>query len=201
MRSTRIIRSSTVLVTAVGLAAVLVGGILAAQLAGSGDPEALVSAIGEDRATKVADIAAEPGHQARSVFVQTTSTGHVCLWDAPSATSPARQGGCNSAEDPLGGRELSVSFAYDGGPAPSTVTDARLIGLGAADVADVEVLMSDGTRRTMHLRTVRVGMDEYRAFGYRFKRADLRRGVGPTAVIAFDASGAEIDRQTTGFTG
>jgi hypothetical protein len=35
--------------------------------------------------------------------------------------------------------------------------------------------------------------------GFRFKRADLRRGVTPTAVVVLDAAGNERDRQATGF--
>jgi hypothetical protein len=61
--------------------------------------------------------------------------------------------------------------------------------------------MSDGTRREMRLWKARVGDDDFQAFGYRFKKADLRRGVAPTAVVALDAGGREIDRQPTGFTG
>lgn len=182
-------------------AGVLAGGVIAARFNAFENPERLANAVDDDPLVLAADIPAADGAGRHSMFVQETSTGHLCIWDTPSADRRLKQGGCNPASDPLGGRPLSVSLAYDGGPSAATVRDARLIGLGAADVADVEVLMSDGTRRTMHLRTVRVGTDEYHAFGYRFKHADLRRGVRPTAVIAFGASGAEIDRQTTGFAG
>lgn len=198
---TRKTTSSVLLLAIAALAAVLAGGVLAAQLSGSGDPDGLVSAIGEEPVAKIADIAAEPGLSARGVFVQRTSTGHLCLWDSPSATSRARQGGCNSADDPLGGRELVISFAYDGGPDARNVRDARLIGIASARVAQVSVLMSDGTQREISLRTANVAGDDYRAFGYRIKRADLRRNVTPKAVVAVDSSGREIDRQATGFAG
>jgi hypothetical protein len=39
------------------------------------------------------------------------------------------------------------------------------------------------------------------AFGHRFSRGELRRGVTPVAVVAFDQNGNEIDRQETGFGG
>ncbi len=35
----------------------------------------------------------------------------------------------------------------------------------------------------------------------RFKKADLRRGIAPVAVVALDKAGQEIDRQPTGFAG
>ena len=44
----------------------------------------------------------------------------------------------------------------------------------------------------------KVGADEFQAFAYRFKKVDLRNGVGPTAIVAYDAGGAEIGRQPTG---
>ena len=183
------------------LAAVLAGGVVAAQFRGFDDPEKLFAAIREDPLVRVADIAAAGDAPSRGVFVQVTSTGHFCLWDAPSADSRRRQGGCNSADDPLGGRPLSISFAYEGGPAVADVRDARLVGLAAADVAAVSVVMSDGTRRGITLRKASVGADQYLAFGYRVSQGDLRRGVTPMAVLAFSGNGAEIDRQATGLTG
>ena len=94
-----------------------------------------------------------------------------------------------------------VSFAYDGGPAPADVRDARLIGLASSDVAEVQVLMSNGARHKMPLRSAYIGDEEYRAFGHRINRAALRGGIGPTAVLALSKGGAEIDRQGTGFAG
>ena len=48
------------------------------------------------------------------------------------------------------------------------------------------------------VKKARVGADEFKAFGYRFRKSDLESGNGPVAVVAFAASGAEIARQTTG---
>ena len=183
------------------VAGALAGGVVASQLRGFDDPEGLFAAIREDPVVHVADIPAAGGAPGHGVFAQVTSTGHFCLWDAPSASSRQRQGGCNSLEDPLGGRVLSASLAYDGGPAAGDVSDARLIGLAAATVAGVQVLMSDGTRREVHLQKASLGGESFKAFGFRFKRADLRRGIGPTAVLAVDETGHEIDRQPTGFAG
>lgn len=178
---------------------VFAGAVIASQLQGSGVSPGLETAIRTEPLLKVLDIPAAGGLAKRGVFVQPTTAGFLCLWDAPSATSLARQGGCNQADDPFGGRQLFLSLAYDGGPEARDVKDARLIGLVAPMVADAQVLMSDGSRRTVPLQTESVGGDTYRAFGYRFKSADLRNGVTPSAVIALNSNGAEIDRQATGF--
>lgn len=183
------------------VAGVLAGGVVASQFSWLDDPETFSAAVRDDEMVRVADIEATADFPGRGVFVQATSTGHLCLWDAPSASSSKRQGGCNRADDPLGGRKVIISFAYDGGPEPENVRDARLIGLVSSDVTDVQVLMSDGARRKLSLRKASIGDEEYRAFGHRIKKADLRRGIGPTAVLALSKDGAEIDRQATGFAG
>jgi len=180
--------------------AILASSVVAGQFRAP-DPEAFHAGLATGEITRVADIAAGDGKPARGVFVQATDTGQLCLWDAPSASSQQRQGGCNSVDDPLGGSALSASLAYQGGPAVEDVQDARLIGLVSRDVATVQVLMSDGTQRDVRLRKATLGSNEYGAFGYRFKKSDLRGGVGPTAVIARAASGDEIARQPTGIGG
>jgi hypothetical protein len=145
------------------------------------------------------DIAAGNGLPARGVFAQITSIGQFCLWDAPSSSSKAKGGGCNPVDDPLGGHPLSASFAYDGGPAPADVKDARLIGLVASNVARVEVVMGDGSRLKLMLRHVPEPVGDFFVFAHRFGRGQLAHGVTPTAVVALDADGNEIDRQATGF--
>lgn len=194
-------RRWAVLVVAAVVAGVLAGGVVASQFSWLDDPETFGEAVETGQLMRVADIGATADSPGRGVFVQRTSTGHLCLWDAPSATSSKRLGGCNSADDPLGGRKLMVSFAYDGGPAPADVRDARLVGLVSSDVAEVQVLMSNGARLKMPLRNASIGDEEYRAFGHRINKADLRGGNGPTAVLALSKGGAEIDRQATGFAG
>jgi len=134
----------------------------------------------------------------RGVFAQFTSTGHFCLSDAPLDSPQMGGGGCNAADDPLGGTSISASLAYDGGPAIAGVKDARVIGLASAEVASIDVLMTDGTSRSVKLKKAKVGSDELQVFGYRFKKADLKRGLGPTAIVALDADGVEIGRQPTG---
>jgi hypothetical protein len=84
------------------------------------------------------------------------------------------------------------------------VREARVFGLASSAVARVQVLMSDATRRDVPIRetaALGIGGTAYASFAYRFGARDLARGVGPVAVIALDAQGAEIDRQTTGFGG
>jgi hypothetical protein len=191
-----------VLVAVLAAGGTFAGAVIASQFGGRGPgPEGLQAAIRTDPVFEVAEIPAEGGLGKRGVFVQPTSAGFVCLWDASNATSRARLGGCNDEDDPFNGQKLFVSLAYEGGPAVAEVKDARLIGLVPLEVAGVDVLMSDGTRRAMPLRTVSVRGAAYRAFGYRFNRADLRAGVAPTTVVALDAAGREIDRQATGFSG
>jgi hypothetical protein len=197
-------RPLIVLVGVLAIVGIAAGGVVAAQLGPSPDVAELQAAIEKDALVRVVDIPASSTAPARGVFVQFTSTGHLCLWEAPSATSRERGGGCNSADDPLAGRELTVSLGYDGGPSINAVSDARLMGLVSARVAAVQVLMSDGTRRNVPLRRVPVVSLQgsgYSVFGYRFPRMDFERRIGPTAVVALDASGKEIDRQTTGFGG
>jgi hypothetical protein len=187
-----------VVVLAAGLSA---GGVVASQLRADAVVEELEASTAGDQLMRIADIAAADGHAGRGVFAQSTSTGFFCLWDAPSAGALNRQGGCNSIDDPLGGRQMFISFAYEGGPAAADVKDARLIGLAADDVSSVAVVMDDGTRRAMKLRKAMIESRAYSAFGHRFSRGELRRGVTPVAVVAFDQNGNEIDRQETGFGG
>jgi hypothetical protein len=183
------------------LALLLTGGVVAAQLRPFESPEVFDSALRNSEMVRVADITSADGKPARGVFVQRTPTGLFCLTDAESAGDVSRGGGCNAAAEPLGGEEVFISFAYEGGPALADVRDARLIGLASLEVSAVDVLMNDASRRRVRLRDAKIGGEAYRAFGYRFKKSDLRRGASPTAVIALDKTGREIDRQPTGFGG
>ncbi len=185
--------------TAVGLGLVLacaLGSAVAASRIDDGSD--LAAAIDQDLLIRVADIPAAEGAPGAGVYVQKTRTGHLCVWEAPSVTSRERGGGCNTADDPLNGRPMSFTLSYDGGPAVADVKSASLFGLVDGDVAQARVLMSDGTPREIRLSKADVPGTEFRAFGFRFKKGDLRRGITPTAVIAIDANGAELDRQATG---
>jgi len=185
-----------------GLAALVFAGVvIGSKLVAPPDVASLDAATENAPMIPLAQIDAANGKPARGVFAQITATGQFCMWDAPSAGSPAKLGGCNPAEDPLGGRRLSASLAYEGGPSTQAVSDARLIGIADRNVSSVAVLLSDGRRLEMHLRAVNVDNGTYRVFAYRFRRHDLQGGVGPVAVVALDASGAEVDRQPTGFGG
>jgi hypothetical protein len=162
------------------------------------DGSDLAAAIDQDSLVRVADIPATEGAPGQGVYVQKTRTGHLCVRETPSVKSRERGGGCNTADDPLNGRPLSFTLSYDGGPAVADVKSASLFGLVDGDVAQAQVLMSDGTQREIHLSKADVPGTEFRAFGFRFKKSVLRRGITPTAVIAIDANGAELDRQATG---
>jgi hypothetical protein len=198
-------RRSIVVLAVALVGGVLVGSVIAAQRGGDSalDVASLQAAIATEPMTKVADVAGSDDSSARGVYVQELDTGqgHLCVWDAPSAASRERQGGCNSIDEPLGGSAVSANLAYDGGPAIEGVRDARLTGLAASNVASVVVLMSDGSQRSVHLKKAKLKAGDFFAFGYRFKKADLRKGVGPIAVIAQDAYGGEIARQPTGIGG
>jgi hypothetical protein len=181
------------------LGVVIAGSVAGAVVAGQfDDGSQLSAAIEESELVKVADIPSSDGAPAKGVYVQLTRTGHLCVWESVSATSRERGGGCNTVDDPLNGQALSFTLSYDGGPAVADVRTATLFGLATPQVARAAVLMSDQSRHDVRLRDVRIGETDYRAFGYRLKRTDLKKGIGPIAVIALDASGAEIGRQTTG---
>ena len=185
-------------------AAVGLGVVLACALAGVvvasriDDGSDLAAAIDQDPLVRVADIPAAEGSTGKGVYVQRTRTGHLCVWEAPSATSRQRGGGCNTADDPLNGRPLSFTLSYDGGPVAADVKSASLFGLVDSDVARASVLMSDGSQREIRIQRAEVPGTEFRAFGFRFKKDDLREGITPIAVVAIDANGAELDRQETG---
>jgi hypothetical protein len=203
MPRARVARKWILLVTGVVAGGILASAVVAARFAG-GEHENLMAAAAEEPVVRVAEFEPSAGLPARGVFVQSTSTGHLCLWDAPVASPRARQGGCNRSDDPLGGRKMFISLSYEGGPAAEQVSDARLIGLVGREVASVQVLMTNGSVRTVPLKravAVSSAAGSFRAFGYRFTAADLKRHLGPTAVLALDASGRELERQTTGFGG
>jgi hypothetical protein len=191
--------------TALGIGVLVVAGlsagvVVAGQFAPFGDSVALEEKLRSEPMTRVADIPGEGPSPARGVYVQETSD-YFCYWDAPSATSPIRQGGCNAANEPLGGRPMAASLAYEGGPSARSVTDARIVGLAESTIATIKIVMSDGSARKVALRSAKVGDDEFRAFGYRIRHRDLREGLGPIAVVALDANGIEVHRQPTGFAG
>jgi hypothetical protein len=182
---------------------IVAAGILASSVIAGGmvwfdDASRLETALADAPPSKLVEIPSSDGRAARGVFAQVTSTGHLCLSDAPLAAPELGGGGCNAADDPLAGGELSASLAYEGGPSIEDVKDARVIGLASLDVMSVRVEMSDGSSRDIKLKNADIGSDEFLAFGYRVKKSDLKRGIGPVAVIAVGPNGVELDRQTTG---
>jgi hypothetical protein len=190
-------RTLIVLAVTVVASAALVGGVVAGGFDWSGSSDGLEAALAESPPTRIADIPAADGLSARGVFAQITPTGQFCLFDAPLEAPTTGGGGCNPADDALGGEPLRASLAYDGGPAIESVRDARLIGLATGSVASVRIVMSDGSSRGVRLKRSTVGRD-LQVFGFRLRKSDLKKGIGPIAVVALDASGNEIGRQTTG---
>ena len=187
---------------AILVGAVLVGGLVAAAVVTArGGPtasDALELAIASEPLVKVTDLPSADGVEARGLFIQRTSVGYLCVWDAPNEKSKLRQGQCNPTDDLFGDRAVFASLAYEGGPAIEAVKDARLVGVVPAGAAGVAVLMSHASRRELKLKRLSGGTSDIRAFGYRFKKADLKRGIGPTAIVAYDAAGNELGRQPTG---
>jgi len=187
---------------AVCVAGLALGGIASGLHRAAGTPSA-VPDVRADSSTvaQVAQFAPEGGRPARQVVLQRTPDGYLCVWDSPDGTVEHGVGGCNPAADPLAGHKLFVSLAYDGGPAISSVHDARLSGLTAIDVASARLVLTDGSTRPILLspRSTRaLAGKDYRPFAYRVPRADLERGIGPAAVLALDAHGKVLDRQATG---
>jgi hypothetical protein len=189
----------TGLAVALGLA---FGGMASGVFRTAGTPSAtpdIRSRAGE--LVPVATFPSETGSPDRQVVLQPTADGYLCIWDSPDGTAEHGVGGCNPASNPLGGRKLFVSLTYDGGPALSTVRDARLSGIAAPEVASARLVMTDGTTRTILLArpsTRAVAGTDYRSFAYRVRQADLVRGVSPAALLAYDGTGSVIDRQATG---
>src|SRR5262245_66335985 len=198
MKVSRIGRRGVVVAACAIAASAIVGSVVAAQRGGMPTVEGLRAAIATAPMVKVADIPGDGREPQHGVFVQELDTGHLCVWDAPSASSRQRQGGCNSIDDPLGGSIISASLAYDGGPAIADVREARLSGIAESGVTTIAVLMSDGSRRDVRVKEAHLRSGTYVAFGYRVKRSDLRHGIGPVAVVAFDVKGRELGRQQTG---
>ncbi len=145
----------------------------------------------------VADIAAGDGMPVAVCSCRSTERAVSASGRRPSASSQQRQGGCNSVDDPLG-RQRALGeprlrwWARGRGRAGRAAHRA-----GSRDVATVQVLMSDGTqRRDAPRKDDQLESDEYRAFGYRFKKVGPRGGVGPTAVDLYGSSDGRRDRET-----
>lgn len=160
------------------------------QKAADALPAAAIRFLHPGESRRVAEFTTSAG-AARAVFVNRSSdNSQICVWDTDVATGE-QSGGCNPATDAFAGHALTMSLAYDGGPALTAVRDARIVGLVADAVASVEVAYSDGTAR----RTL---ITKDRAFAAVVPTWLLRKGVGPVAVIARDKAGAVLDRQATG---
>jgi hypothetical protein len=146
----------------------------------------------------VAAFPSQAGRPDMNVLLSRLSDGSYCLDDAAIGEKAGSGGACNPANDPLAGKPFSVVFAYEGGPTASSVKDARLYGLAAAEVGTLEVTMSDGSTSQLHLSAREVGGTPFRAYAYRVSTSDLRSDITPVTVIARDGAGAELARQATG---
>jgi hypothetical protein len=190
---------------AAAVAAVLAASVAVIAVAASGESPAAFDrpATAGDRLPPAAAAFLHPGASRRvatfttaggaghTVFVDRSADGsQVCVWDADDATG-AQSGGCNPAAGFFGGHALTVSLAYDGGPEPETVREARIVGLVTDAVASIEVVYADGSVR-------RAPITPDRAYAHTVPQGLLRRGAVPVAVVARDATGAVLERQATG---
>ena len=110
MRRSRIVRRAVIVVATVVTAGVVVGGVIAGRIEWADRGARLDAALVEAESIQLVDIPAADGLPARGVFAQVTSTGHFCLSDAPLASPRMGGGGCNPADDPLGGSSISASL-------------------------------------------------------------------------------------------
>jgi hypothetical protein len=141
----------------------------------------------------VASFKAANGQSHQAVLGLSGDSSKLCLLDVNLDTHD-ENGGCNPSSDFFGGgHELMISLSFDGGPALRSVRNARIVGIVSSEVASVAVLDSAGA-------ITPVALTADRAFAFITGASDLARGIEPEAVIAYDASGHEIDRQQTGIT-
>jgi hypothetical protein len=127
----------------------------------------------------------------RGLFVTKTKDGTMtCIWDT-DLFNGRKGGGCNPSGDFFAGSAFAMSLEYGGGPDVSGVTDARIVGVVTDEVGKIEVVNSSGVSR-------RIALTPDRAFAYIVPPGELKRGVGPEAVVAYNREGDVIDRQITG---
>jgi hypothetical protein len=132
-----------------------------------------------------------------AAFIQKDGAGNVCLVSGASGAGE-RSGGCNPASNPLGGHKLLALFTFEGGPSLASVSEGRIAGLAAPGVASVSIVMSDGTTRALQLadrRTDRLMNANYRTFGVRLSDRDFQVGIGPSAVVAYNAAGHIVGQE------
>jgi len=91
-----------------------------------------------------------------------------------------------------------LMFSFSGGPQIQAVKEARLYGLADSTVDRLDTVMSDGSVEPLRMTPNAVAGTPYRAFAARVSPGALKAGVSPVAVVAYDASGAELARQETG---
>ncbi len=84
---------------------------------------------------------------------------------------------------------VSRRLAYDGGPAASSIANARLVGVVTEAVSNLDVIYSSG-------RHALLAISADRDFAYVVPDDYLKSGIEPIAVAAYDGSGTEIDRQS-----
>jgi hypothetical protein len=93
-------RRATLVAGAFVTAGVLAGGVVAGRSVWSDDAARLDAALAEETPTKLVQIPSSEGLPERGVFVQVTSTGDLCLSDAPLTAPQTGGGGCNPIDDP-----------------------------------------------------------------------------------------------------
>ena len=183
-----------------GFAAVVGVAAVCGVLAGSVFGRSAASSTGPSAAVASVQVASYSSDSKYGAWITRTADGKACLLDGPKVGAGAG-GGCNPRGSALAGRQELALFSFEGGPALGSITGARVVGLVTARVSRIAVVFSDGSTRNLPLvdrHTDRVLPANYRVFAAEFDVAALRAGVAPRDIVAFAASGKELQRQDIG---
>jgi hypothetical protein len=103
-------------------------------------------------------------------------------------------GGCNPAGSFFAGKPFVVSLGYEGGPEPASVSEAVVTGVVSDQVTRIEVANSGGV-------TTGVELTADGGFVWKARPSDLRAGIGPQFIVAYDENGAELGRESIAISG
>lgn len=118
---------------------------------------------------------------ARSVYVGRKTDGTSCLADVDADSVGA---GCNRVL--FGEHDVAFVEGFEGGPAPTTITELHVAGVASPRVRSLQVVLGDGSVRD-------VALTRERAFLYEAATSDLHAGVVPEALRVYDTGGRRIE--------
>jgi hypothetical protein len=120
-------------------------------------------------------------HGRHAIYLAPKNEGGACVLDV---TEDRLGAGCNAVL--FGEHDVAFVESSEGGPARGAMTELRLAGVASPRVRSLELELSDGTR-------ARVPLAAGNAFLYEAAASDLRDGVVPAALHAFNAGGRQLD--------